>query len=86
MKPPAARARARTTPSATVKFDTAGALLAEAAAVYAEYKSGRLGDDKARIAGYLLQVSGALWRTCELERRMAEIEKTLARLEKDRRV
>gem|GEM_PF-5880299 len=86
----APRAQARTTPpppakvaAARLPFKDARDLMTECAKLYAALKGG-LDDQRARTAGYLLQVAGSILRTCDLEKRVREIEKTLARHDADR--
>ncbi|MCX7004608.1 MAG: hypothetical protein NTV22_15230 [bacterium] len=64
-------------------FENATDLMRECARLYAALKGG-LDDQRARTFGYLLQVAGSIWRTCQLETRVNEIEKKLAHLEGER--
>ena len=77
-QPQATPSSARATP---YTFEEAKQLLNAIAEVYEETLQGTLPEKEAKCRGYLLQVAGALYRNCEIERRMDKMEIQLQELE-----
>ncbi len=69
---------------ATYTFETSKEILRAIAEVYNGMKSGEIDDGTAKARGYVLQVAGGLYRTCEIERRIDAVELKLVEVENGR--